>query len=284
MELKELKEKIREYLLKDVGDRIEKVKGGGDKEYNYLSWAWCFHEVMQIDVNFQYKVLENLDGMPYWYDKDLGYIVKTEMTILGITRTMWLPVMDSRNYAMKDEPYEVKTKYNTYKVEKASMFDINKAIMRCLVKNVAMCIGLGLYIYAGEDIPEALDDDNFAKQVKQAKIQDFNIKKENTPKQEQKNEKKPIVSDSDLPFETIGEATQKFVDLHKEEKDIQVLNELRDIIASKLYQLGNQDFSQAYSYYAKQYKKPTFEDLNESELKEVIARLDTKLTTKKEAQ
>ena len=128
------------------------------------------------------------------------------------------------------------------------------------------------------------DTDAFAKKVKESDIQDFKPKKENTPKQEQKAEKKPIVSDSDLPFETIGEATQKFVDLHKEEKDIQVLNELRDIIASKLYQLGNQDFSQAYSYYAKQYNKPTFEDLNEKELKEVVARLDSKLTAKKEAQ
>ena len=66
---------------------------------------------------------------------------------------MWLPVMDNNNYSMKNEPYEVVTKYGKRQVAAASMFDINKAYMRCLVKNLAM-FGLGLYVYAGEDIPE----------------------------------------------------------------------------------------------------------------------------------
>ena len=60
--------------------------------------------------------------------------------------------MDSNNNAMKDKPYEYTTKYGTKTVDSADMFDINKTIMRCLVKNLAM-FGLGLYIYAGEDLP-----------------------------------------------------------------------------------------------------------------------------------
>ena len=67
--------------------------------------------------------------------------------------------MDSANKAMKTEPYtyqvwdKFKKAYVDKKVEAASMFDINKALMRCLVKNLAM-FGLALYIYAGEDMPE----------------------------------------------------------------------------------------------------------------------------------
>ena len=78
----------------------------------------------------------------------------TSVTIEGITHTMWLPVLDSNNRAMKSEPYTVKTKFSEIVVAPATMFDINKTIMRCLVKNLAM-FGLGLYIYAGEDLPES---------------------------------------------------------------------------------------------------------------------------------
>ena len=67
---------------------------------------------------------------------------------------MWLPVMDSSNKAMKSEGYTYDTKYKKdISVEPATMFDVNKTIMRCLVKNLAM-FGLRLYIYSGEDLPE----------------------------------------------------------------------------------------------------------------------------------
>ena len=66
---------------------------------------------------------------------------------------MWLPVMDNANKTMKLNPYTYKTKKGEKTVSAISMFDINKAVMRCLVKNLAM-FGLGLYIYAGEDLPE----------------------------------------------------------------------------------------------------------------------------------
>jgi DNA-directed RNA polymerase subunit RPC12/RpoP len=66
---------------------------------------------------------------------------------------MWLPVMDNANKSMKLEAYTYNTRQGDKTVEAISMFDINKAVMRCLVKNLAM-FGLGLYIYAGEDLPE----------------------------------------------------------------------------------------------------------------------------------
>ena len=81
-------------------------------------------------------------------------MVFTSVTIEGLTHSMWLPVMDSSNKAMKSEGYTYDTKFKKdISVEPATMFDVNKAIMRCLVKNLAM-FGLGLYIYAGEDLPE----------------------------------------------------------------------------------------------------------------------------------
>ena len=66
---------------------------------------------------------------------------------------MWLPVMDGANKAMKAYSYEYSTKYATKNVNAATMFDVNKTVMRCLVKNLAM-FGLGIYIYKGEDLPE----------------------------------------------------------------------------------------------------------------------------------
>jgi hypothetical protein len=93
------------------------------------------------------------DGYPYVYDPTTGYMVFTKVTIEGQTHMMWLPVMDGANKAMKVTDYTYATRYGDKTVEAATMFDINKTIMRCLVKNLAM-FGLGIYIYAGEDLPE----------------------------------------------------------------------------------------------------------------------------------
>jgi ribosomal protein S19 len=78
----------------------------------------------------------------------------TTVTIEGETLEMWLPVMDGANKSMKKQAYTYNTRFGDKSVEAATTFDINKTIMRCLVKNLAM-FGLGIYIYAGEDIPEA---------------------------------------------------------------------------------------------------------------------------------
>jgi len=67
---------------------------------------------------------------------------------------MWLPVMDGANKSMLKTSYTYSTRYGDKQVDAATTFDINKTLMRCLVKNLAM-FGLGIYIYAGEDLPEA---------------------------------------------------------------------------------------------------------------------------------
>ena len=130
----------------------EKNPDGSEKFLTYLSWVWAWGQVKQLYPDASYEV-RHWGDKPYLNDDQLGIMVETSVTICGETITMWLPVMDSKNKAMKEHPYTYKTKYGDKTVDAATMFDINKAIMRCLAKNIAM-FGLGLYIYAGEDLPE----------------------------------------------------------------------------------------------------------------------------------
>lgn len=140
----------------DVSKNIEKKSAGYGKELSYLSWtfAWSNVKLRYPDANYEIVKFEN--GLPYVYDPKTGYMVFTKVTIEGTTHEMWLPVMDSHNEAMLDHPYVKKYKNSQVNVDAATMFDINKTIMRCLVKNLAM-FGLGLYIYAGEDLPVDID-------------------------------------------------------------------------------------------------------------------------------
>lgn len=138
----------------NVNGHTEKKNAGGVM-LTYLSWPFAWSEVKLRYPDAYYEVVK-FDGLPYVYDPRTGYMVYTRVTIEGITHEMWLPVMDGANKAMKDEPYTYTTGYGQNRREKiceaATMFDVNKTIMRCLVKNLAM-FGLGLYIYAGEDLP-----------------------------------------------------------------------------------------------------------------------------------
>lgn len=145
----------------DMNDKIEKREN-----LSYLSWANAWAEFKRAYPSATYRIVKDpITNLPYFADERTGIIVYTEVTVDDITHEMWLPVMNTSNKAMKLEPYTYKV-YDKFKkeyvertVEAASMFDINKTIMRCLVKNLAM-FGLGLYIYAGEDIPEKTADDN----------------------------------------------------------------------------------------------------------------------------
>ena len=138
----------------NVNENVEKKNG-----LSYLSWSWAIAEVLKKYPDMTYEILRFENNLPYTYDENTGYMVFTKVTIEGITREMWLPVMDGANKAMLDHEYTYQVKnYKTGEitdktVAKATMFDINKTIMRCLTKNLAM-FGLGLYIYAGEDLPE----------------------------------------------------------------------------------------------------------------------------------
>lgn len=140
----------------NVNEHVEK-KNTGKASLSYLSWSWAWAEVKKKYPNASYEIVKFENGLPYSYDPKTGYMCYTRVTIDNITHEMWLPVMDSHNEAMLDHERTVKTKYSEYKVPACTMFDVNKTVMRCLTKNLAM-FGLGLYIYAGEDLPEEETD------------------------------------------------------------------------------------------------------------------------------
>ncbi|HET8689375.1 MAG TPA: DUF1071 domain-containing protein [Methanosarcina sp.] len=166
-----MKEEVTEFerlYHLDVNSKTEKKKTG-NTELTYLSWAWAWAEFVKVYPEARYEIVKNNNSIPYFADES-GAMVYTKVTAGEITHEMWLPVMDGANNAMKSKPYTYQVKEYVWdnskrknvptgnmvdkKVEAYTMFDINKTVMRCLVKNLAM-FGLGLYIYAGEDLPES---------------------------------------------------------------------------------------------------------------------------------
>lgn len=115
----------------NVNDKTEKKNN-----FTYLSWAWAWQTFVEHYPDATYEIVKNNNNLPY-FQSDAGGMVYTKVTANSITHEMWLPIMDFKNQAKKV----------------FDMMDVNKAVMRCLVKNLAM-FGLGLYIYAGEDLPE----------------------------------------------------------------------------------------------------------------------------------
>jgi hypothetical protein len=142
-------DKLNKLLKLNVNEYTQK-KGG----LTYLSWANAWKEFLKAYPEATYNIRTNENGTPQFGSSEFGYMVFTEVTAGGITREMFLPVLNGANKPMKDEGYSYTTRYGKEKeVDAINMFDINKAVMRCLTKNLAM-FGLGLYIYAGEDLPE----------------------------------------------------------------------------------------------------------------------------------
>lgn len=141
----------------DLSDKLERRE---NDKLSYLSWANAWAEFKRAYPNAEYRIIKDpTTNLPYFNDPAIGIMVYTEVTADGQAYEMWLPVMDAKNKAMKEQPYTYQV-YDGYKkqyvektVQAATMFDVNKAIMRCLVKNLAM-FGLGLYVYAGEDLPK----------------------------------------------------------------------------------------------------------------------------------
>ena len=116
------------------------VNGHTEKKnnLNYLSWAWAWGEIKKRHPDATYTVYENADGWNYHTDGRTCW-VKTGVTVNGIEHIEYLPVMDYKNKSIS--------------IENVTSFDVNKAIQRSLTKACARH-GLGLYIYAGEDLPE----------------------------------------------------------------------------------------------------------------------------------
>ena len=118
----------------NVNSKTEQKNG-----LTYLSWAWAWGEVKKLFPDATYTIYENADGWCYHTDGKTCW-VKTGVTVNGIEHIEYLPVMDFKNKSIP--------------ANNVTSFDVNKAIQRSLTKAVARH-GLGLYIYAGEDLPEA---------------------------------------------------------------------------------------------------------------------------------
>ena len=103
----------------------------------YLAWAWAWQMVKENYPTAFYTIYENADGLNYHTDGRTCW-VKTGVTIEGLEHIEYLPVMDYRNASISKD--------------KVTSMDVNKAIQRSLTKACARH-GLGLYIYAGEDLP-----------------------------------------------------------------------------------------------------------------------------------
>lgn len=117
----------------NVSDKIEKKNG-----LSYLSWAYAWGELKKLHPDANYTIYENKDGWNYFTDGKTCW-VKTGVSVNGLEHIEYLPVMDFKN---KSIPLDLITS-----------FEVNKTIQRSLTKAVARH-GLGLYVYAGEDLPE----------------------------------------------------------------------------------------------------------------------------------
>jgi len=109
----------------NVNDKLEKKNG-----LSYLSWAWAWDQLLRADAEADHAY-----GRPDIF-ADGTMMVYCTVTAFGKARTAHLPVMDHRNKA----------------IQNPDAFQVNTAMQRCLVKAIALH-GLGLYIYAGEDLP-----------------------------------------------------------------------------------------------------------------------------------
>ena len=117
----------------NVNDKTEK-KGN----LTYLSWAWAWGELKKKYPEAFYTIYENADGWNYHTDGRTAW-VKTGVTVNGLEHIEYLPVMDNRN--------------NSIPIDRVTSTDVNKSIQRSLTKAIGRH-GLGLYIYAGEDLPD----------------------------------------------------------------------------------------------------------------------------------
>lgn len=118
----------------NVSDNIEK-KGG----FSYLSWPFAVAQLRLADPTATWTVIR-FNGLPY-LATEAGVFVEVAVTVQGVTLSQIHPVLDGRN-----RPLIAPT-----------AFDVNTSIQRCLVKAIALH-GLGLYIYAGEDLPQPVAD------------------------------------------------------------------------------------------------------------------------------
>ena len=151
-------------MLQSINCNGHTEKKGG---LTYLSWAWAWQMVKKTFPDAFYTIYENKDGMNYHTDGRTCW-VKTGVTINGLEHIEYLPVMDYKN--------------NSIPLAKVTSTDVNKSIQRSLTKACARH-GLGLYIYAGEDLP-AGEAEKVAEEMETAVVEALQTIKRATSREE----------------------------------------------------------------------------------------------------
>ena len=148
---------------KSLFQRLSEVNVSGFAEkkgqFTYLSWAWAVTELKKVAPEAYWKIHEwGLEGNKQPYQQtEAGCFVKVTVIAEGVEMTQVHPVLDHRN--------------NT--VKKPNAFEVNTSIMRCLTKAISLH-GLGLYIYAGEDLPAGESQPVKTKTAKKGVITGYN--------------------------------------------------------------------------------------------------------------
>ena len=155
-------------------DHTEKKNG-----LSYLSWAWAWTQALKADPNATFEV-KMFGDLPFMEINNTGMVWVT-VTIFGKPMTCFLPIMDHRN-----KP-----------IQKPDAFQVNTALMRCMTKTLALH-GLGLYIYAGEDLPE----------------------EDEQPKVEKSAEAKARDDQDDANLKLFGESMIEYVEICKTTQDL----------------------------------------------------------------
>lgn len=206
----------------NCNDKTEK-KG----KLTYLSWVWAWGELKKRYPDSNYTVYENKDGWLYHTDGKTAW-VKTGVTVNGVEHIEYLPVMDYNNKSIP--------------VANITSYDVNKAIQRSLTKAIARH-GIGLYIYAGEDLPEC-------EQTAQPKPAAQPQQKQQPAAQPQQiaEQAKQTVAASDTEFLTVeqqrlvvGRYQSKFGEIDNDEKKRKYEEFISEFNASKTKEIKHSD-------------------------------------------
>lgn len=252
----------------NVNEKTEKKNG-----LTYLSWAWAWGEVKKLYPDANYKVYETTDGINYFNDGRTGW-VKTGVIINGIEHIEYLPIMDFKNKSIP--------------LEQITSFDVNKTIQRSLTKAVARH-GLGLYIYAGEDLPEEETQEEKPKAketTKIAKNKDFQVEEKEIITSQKETPKNAEEIDFTEAFkraipekDRINDLNDKDLPFYEEEK-INVLEQLQDAIVSKCEAIKKNPID-CYNYYCKQFKVKSVDELDSTQLMKIANDLDEAIERRK---
>ena len=191
----------------NVSDKIEKKNN-----LSYLSWAYAWQEVKKLHPDATYTVYENQAGWNYHTDGKTGW-VKTGVTVNGIEHIEYLPIMDYKNRSIP--------------LDNITSFDVNKTIQRSLTKAVARH-GLGLYIYAGEDLPEPDQElaDEMKKEVSNQKRKDTIEKKKQV--EQAKNTKEYALQRFDVGVAFVKKLAQ--INPNTDMAVMKAINQVKDVL------------------------------------------------------